>query len=113
MAEQNFDVKKRTLSSSATPQPMNKMSTLEATRSQGPSPGQELTPPLLKHIDREVVTSPSNFPTLKQTQVLPPVLHNATANTKTPEHDNSFMVPPQHCHPQQSWWLAANGILTI
>ncbi|KAJ9072851.1 hypothetical protein DSO57_1022796 [Entomophthora muscae] len=85
MAEQNYDIEKHALSSSATPQPMNKKSTLEyiiepnspcfpftllpkqrATRSRGPFPGPELTPPPLKRTDRENTPSPSNFPLLSK-----------------------------------------------
>ncbi|KAJ9079015.1 hypothetical protein DSO57_1000650 [Entomophthora muscae] len=100
MAEQNYDVKKCDLSSSATPQSMNKKSTLEyiidpngpcfpftllpkqrATRSQGPSLGCKLTPLPLKRTDKENSPSPSNFPPLEQAQASPPSLHKTTDHT--------------------------------
>ncbi|KAJ9081936.1 hypothetical protein DSO57_1009640 [Entomophthora muscae] len=79
MAEQNFEAGKRALSSSATPQPLNKKSNLEyivdpngpsfpftlictcQVCSRGPSPGREPTPPPMKCTDREDVPSPSMF----------------------------------------------------
>ncbi|KAJ9081242.1 hypothetical protein DSO57_1016781 [Entomophthora muscae] len=81
MAEQNYEAK-RTLSSSATPQPLNKKSTLEyiidpdgpsfpftqihkrQVCSQGPSPGCKLTPPPMKRTDLEDAPAPSVFPPL-------------------------------------------------
>ncbi|KAJ9083664.1 hypothetical protein DSO57_1032539 [Entomophthora muscae] len=79
MAEQNYEAK-RALSSSATPQPLNKKFNLEyivdpdgpsfpftlirkhQVCSQGPSPGCKLTPPPMKCTDREDAPSPSMFP---------------------------------------------------
>ncbi|KAJ9071683.1 hypothetical protein DSO57_1034506, partial [Entomophthora muscae] len=79
MAEQNYEAK-RALFSSATPQPLNKKSTLEYivdpdgpsfpftlihkrhVCSQGPSPGCKLTPPPMKCTDCEDTLSPSAFP---------------------------------------------------
>ncbi|KAJ9066305.1 hypothetical protein DSO57_1010725 [Entomophthora muscae] len=81
MAEQNYEAK-HALSSSATPQPLNKKSTLEyivdpdgpsfpftlirkcQVCSRGPSPGCKLTPPPMKCTDREDTLSPSVFPPL-------------------------------------------------
>ncbi|KAJ9051221.1 hypothetical protein DSO57_1006473 [Entomophthora muscae] len=79
MAEQNFDAGKHTLSSLATPQPLNKESNLEyivdpdgpsfpftlihklQVCSQGPSPGRKLTPPPMKRTDCKDAPSPSVF----------------------------------------------------
>ncbi|KAJ9063835.1 hypothetical protein DSO57_1036805 [Entomophthora muscae] len=79
MAEQNYEAK-RALSSSATPQPLNKKSNLEyivdpdgpsfpftlilkhQVCSQGPSPGRKLTPPPMKRTDRKDAPSPFAFP---------------------------------------------------
>ncbi|KAJ9078142.1 hypothetical protein DSO57_1009839 [Entomophthora muscae] len=79
MAEQKFEAEKHTLSSSTTPQPLNKKSNLEyivdpdgpsfpftlirkrQVRSRGPSPGCKLTPPPMKRTDREDTQSPSTF----------------------------------------------------
>ncbi|KAJ9080415.1 hypothetical protein DSO57_1025254 [Entomophthora muscae] len=79
MAEQKFEAEKHALSSSSTPQPLNKKSNLEyivdpngpcfpftlihkrQVCSQGPSPGRELTPPPMKRTDREDTPSPSAF----------------------------------------------------
>ncbi|KAJ9074671.1 hypothetical protein DSO57_1004123 [Entomophthora muscae] len=79
MAEQNYEAK-YALSSSATPQPLNKKSTLEyivdpdgpsfpftlirkhQVHSRGPSPGCELTLPPMKRTDHENAPSPSAFP---------------------------------------------------
>ncbi|KAJ9062662.1 hypothetical protein DSO57_1008425 [Entomophthora muscae] len=79
MTEQNFEAGKHTLSSSATPQPLNKKSKLEyivdpdgpsfpftlickrQVCSQGPSPCCKLTPPPMKRTDCEDAPSPSVF----------------------------------------------------
>ncbi|KAJ9063321.1 hypothetical protein DSO57_1001227 [Entomophthora muscae] len=79
IAEQNFEAGKHTLSSSATPQPLDKKSNLKnifnpdgpsfpftlickcQVCSRGPSPGRKLTPPLMKHTDQENTLSPSAF----------------------------------------------------
>ncbi|KAJ9066082.1 hypothetical protein DSO57_1013126 [Entomophthora muscae] len=79
MAEQKFEAEKRALSSSATPQPLNKKSNFEyivdpngpcfqftlickcQVCSQGLSPGCELTPPPMKRMDCEDAPSPSVF----------------------------------------------------
>ncbi|KAJ9050565.1 hypothetical protein DSO57_1013366 [Entomophthora muscae] len=79
MAEQNFEAGKRALSSSATPQPLNKKSNLEyivdpdgpsfpftlifkrQVCSQGPSPGCKLTPPPMKCTDHKDTPSPYVF----------------------------------------------------
>ncbi|KAJ9059473.1 hypothetical protein DSO57_1002050 [Entomophthora muscae] len=106
MAEQNYDVEKYALSSSATPRPMNKKSTLEymidpngpcfpftllpkqrATISRGPSPGCELTPLPLKRTDRENTPSPSNFPPLEQAQASLP------AQNYGPHHGTRAQCP--------------------
>ncbi|KAJ9048731.1 hypothetical protein DSO57_1031829 [Entomophthora muscae] len=67
MAEQNYEAK-RALFSSATPQPLNKKSTLDfpftlickrQVCSQGPSPGCKLTSPPMKRTDRKDALSPS------------------------------------------------------
>ncbi|KAJ9070019.1 hypothetical protein DSO57_1012718 [Entomophthora muscae] len=79
MAEQTFEAGKRALSSSATPQPLNKKSNLKyivdpdgpsfpftlickrQVCSQGPSPGCKLTSPPMKQMDRKDAPSPSVF----------------------------------------------------
>ncbi|KAJ9048174.1 hypothetical protein DSO57_1037687 [Entomophthora muscae] len=106
MAEQNFEAGKHTLSSSATPQPLNKKSNLEyivdpdgpsfpftlirkrQVHSQGQSPGCKLTPPPMKCTDRKDLPSPSVF--------LPYIPGVAVGEVDNPTN------PDQPCKPPSS-----------
>ncbi|KAJ9059568.1 hypothetical protein DSO57_1001108 [Entomophthora muscae] len=125
MAEQNYEAK-RALSSSATPQPLNKKSNLEyivdpdgpsfpftlickrQVCSQGPSPGHELTPPPMKHTDREDALSPSVFPPSPMVKLGKILDH--PSNPDPPRKPPSSPSPPRAyvhdskwnpCHPNR------------
>ncbi|KAJ9048544.1 hypothetical protein DSO57_1034043 [Entomophthora muscae] len=119
MAEQNFEAGKRALSSSATPQPLNKKSNLEyivdpdgpsfpftlirkcQVCSRGPSPGCELTPPPMKRTDCKDAPSPSVFL---------PHIHDETgeglehpSNLDPPREPPSSPLPPRVYVRDSKW----------
>ncbi|KAJ9069125.1 hypothetical protein DSO57_1021791 [Entomophthora muscae] len=125
MAEQNYEAK-RALSSSATPQPLNKKSNLEyivdpdgpsfpftlihkrQVCSQGPSSGCKLTPPLMKCTDRKDAPSPSAFPPLTHGEAGEDLDHPSSPNP--PRKPPSSPSPPRvyvrdsqwnPCHPNR------------
>ncbi|KAJ9068884.1 hypothetical protein DSO57_1024208 [Entomophthora muscae] len=138
MAEQNFEAGKHALSSSATPQPLNKKSNLEyivnpdgpsfpftlickrQACSQGPSPGRKLTPPPMKRTDHKDAPSPSVF--------LPHIPGEAVEDVDNPTNPDPPRKPPSSlslpriymrdskwnpCHPNRFVSLADEDVLEI
>ncbi|KAJ9063021.1 hypothetical protein DSO57_1004315 [Entomophthora muscae] len=104
IAEQTFEAGKCALSSSATPQPLNKKSNLEyivnpdgpsfpfnlirkcQVCSRGPSPGCKLTPPRMKCTDCKDTLSPSVF--------IPHTLGEAVEDVDNPTNPDPPRKPP-------------------
>ncbi|KAJ9089884.1 hypothetical protein DSO57_1008285 [Entomophthora muscae] len=96
----NYDVEKRALSLSATPQPMNKKSILEyIIDPNGPCFPFTLLPKKSNQITGPIPwarghTISFKFPPPKQSQASSPALHRNTDYTVAPERNDSFMVSP-------------------
>ncbi|KAJ9053369.1 hypothetical protein DSO57_1024758 [Entomophthora muscae] len=118
MAEQNYEAK-HALSSSATPQPLNKKSTLEyivdpdgpsfsftlirkrQVCSQGPFPGCKLTPPSMKCTDCEDALFPSVFPSLAHGETGEDLEH--PSNPDPPRKPPSSPSPPRAYVHNSKW----------
>ncbi|KAJ9086298.1 hypothetical protein DSO57_1005575 [Entomophthora muscae] len=118
MAEQNYEAK-RALSSSATPQPLNKKSNLEyivdpdgpsfpftlickrQVCSQGPSPGCKLTPPPMKRTDHEDALSPSAFFPHAHGETVEDLEYSSNPD---PPHKPPSSPSPPHVYVRNSKW---------
>ncbi|KAJ9074789.1 hypothetical protein DSO57_1003067 [Entomophthora muscae] len=118
MAEQNFEAGKRALSSSATPQPLNKKSNLEYTVdpdgpsfpftlickcqvcSQGPSSGCKLTPPPMKRTDCKDAPFSSVF--------LPHIHDETVEDLENPSNPDPPCKPPSSPLPPRMYGRNSN-----